>query len=230
MTSQNPFDAIAHYLRSELFPSTDFLSQRVLLGLTRLIAQGSPVSLEELGATLGIDNAAVKKAIAAVAPSRLRIDDNGGITAFAGLSQAPTHHSFVFNGRELFTWCAFDALFLPEVLGGGARVTSRCPVTEAEIRVTVTKDGPEEVAPGETVMSFVMPSADTCCADLRGAFCDHVNFLSSRKAGAVWLARVPDAAILSLADAFALGRVRNDSAFGGVLAESIETTTTRGAA
>ncbi len=227
--AETGFDAIAHYLRTELFPNSDLLSQRVLLSLYRLVANGSPVSLDALGASLGLDGETVKKVIAAVAPSRLQYDEAGRITAFAGLSQAPTRHRFTLGGRELFTWCAFDALFLPEILGGSARVTSTCPVTDAEISVTVTGGGPEAVTPGDAVMSFVMPSAETCRADLRGVFCNHVNFLSSPKAGAAWAARNPGATILSLGDAFALGRIRNRSAFGGVLADTNETMTTRGA-
>ncbi len=230
MTSQASFDAIVHYLRNELFPSSDHFSQHVLLGLYRLIAQGSPVSLEDLGTELGLGHAAVKRAIAAVAPSRLQYNDKGAIIAFAGLSQVPSPHRFSFGGRDLFTWCAFDTLFLPEVLGGSARVSSKCPITAKEIRFTVTEEGPQAVTPGETVMSFVMPSTDTCCTDLRDVFCNHVNFLASRQAGAAWLARNPDATILSLNDAFALGRIRNDSAFGGVLSGGPKQTITTGVA
>ena len=192
--AETKFDAIAHYLHNELFPNSELFSQRVLLGLYRLLAQGSPVSLEELSATLGLDSAAVQKVIAAVAPSRLQYDGKGKIIAFAGLSQVPAPHRFSFGGRALFTWCAFDALFLPEILGGPARVTSNCPVTEAEIRLTVTLDGPEEVAPRETAMSFVMPGTETCHTDLRGVFCNRVNFLASGQAADAWLARNPDAA------------------------------------
>jgi len=231
MTNQTSIDAIAHYLCSELFPNSEPFSQRVLLGLYRLIAQGSPVSLDKLGATLEINPAAVKRVIASVAPSRIQYDDEGRIIAFAGLSLVPAPHQFNFDGRVFFTWCAFDALFLPELLGGSAHVTSKCPVTAAEIRVTVTLDGPEEVMPRETVMSFVMPRAETCRTDLRGIFCNHVNFFSSRQAAAAWLARNPDAAILSLGDAYALGRIRNSSAFGDVLAGGLKRTIAkRGAA
>ena len=50
----------------------------------------------------------------------------------------------------------------------------------------MTSDGPDKVAPSETVMSFVMPSAETCRTDLRGVFCNHVNFLASRRAAAAY--------------------------------------------
>ena len=77
-------------------------------------------------------------------------------------------------------------------------------------------------------MSFVMPRAETCRTDLRGVFCNRVNFLSSRQAATACLARNPDAAILSLNDAFALGRVSNDSAFGDVLTGGFQQALTTG--
>ena len=229
MSDQKLFDVIANYLRTELFPRGDLLSQRVLVSLYRLIAKGDPVTLESLGATLGIDSDAVQEVIELVAPSRLQYDEAGRIIAFAGLSQVPTGHRFMFGKQELFTWCAFDTLFLPQLLGGNARVSSSCPVTDAEVRVSVTKDGLEDIQPNGAVMSFVMPEVENCCADLRGAFCNHVNFLASRQAGAGWLEQNTDAAILSLDDAFALGQIHIQSEFRDVLAEPISSTSSRGA-
>lgn len=219
MSDRTLFNVIAHYLRTELFPRGDLVSQRVLLGLYRQIATGDPVTIESLDATLGIDGVAVKEVIELVDPSRVQYDEAGRIIAFAGLSQAPTGHRFIFGEHELFTWCAFDTLFLPQLLGGTARVSSSCPVTDTEIRFTVTEDGLEDTQPNGAVMSFVMPDVEKCCADLRGAFCNHVNFLASRQAGAVWQERNTDAAIITLDDAFALGRIKNRSDFRDVLAD-----------
>jgi alkylmercury lyase len=218
MRDRKAFDTIAHYLRTELFPCSDFFSQHVLLTLYRLIAKGSPVSLESLGAASGSDSGAVKEVLEQVAPSRLQNDEAGRIVAFAGLTQMPANHRFVFNGRELFTWCAFDTLFLPELLDGTARISSVCPVTGAAIGMMVSKDGLEVSVAGAAVMSFVMPDAENCCADLRGTFCNHVNFFASRRAGDIWLEHNPRAAILSLDDAFALGRINNHAGFKDVLA------------
>ena len=64
-----------------------------------------------------------------------------------------------------------------------------------------------------------MPDVENCCADLRGTFCNHVNFLASRQAGTAWLERNADAAALTLDDAFALGRIKNRSDFRDVLAD-----------
>ena len=84
MSDRTLFNVIAHYLRTELFPRGDLVSQRVLLGLYRLIAKGDPVTIESLGATLGIDGVAVKEVIELVDPSRVQYDEAGRIIAFAG--------------------------------------------------------------------------------------------------------------------------------------------------
>lgn len=218
MRDQPLLDTIEGYLRTELFPQSDLLSQRVFLNLYRLLSEGSPVTRERISDALGIDNDFVKGVLDSVASSRFHYDEAGGIIAFAGLSLVPTPHRFEYGGQELFTWCAFDALFLPELLEGPARVSSLCPVTHAEIRLTVTPDGLEDVEPSGAVMTFVMPESGSHCADLRGAFCNHVNFLASRQASGAWLKRNVGAAVLSLGDAFELGHIRNVSGFKDVLA------------
>jgi len=217
MNNPDLLETVADYLRTELFPDIDPLSQRVLLGLYRLVAQGTPVTIDKLGTTLSINNGAVASILKSVEPSRLQFDEAGGIVAFTGLSQAPTNHRFVFGDRELYTWCAFDTLFLPQLLGGEARVSSTCPITKVKIQLAVTEAGPRFVEPSHAVMSFVMPDAKTRCGDLRGAFCNHVNFLASPEAGNTWAKRNAGTAIVSLDDAFDLGRARNEACFKDVL-------------
>jgi alkylmercury lyase len=39
------------------------------------------------------------------------------------------HHRFEINGLTLWTWCAWDSLFIPEILAQTARVASRDPET-----------------------------------------------------------------------------------------------------
>ncbi len=213
---QAAFDAIAYFLRTELFPGGDRFSQHVLLTLYRLLAKGSPVTLESLNAASGGDRAAVNAVVADIAPSRLRYDDAGRIFAFAGLTQRPAKHRFVLHGRELFTWCAFDALFLPQLLNGTAEISTRCPTTDTNITMAVG-DGVHTANPADTVMSFVTPDNGRCHADLRGTFCNHVHFFAARPAAEIWLANNPTATILSLQDAVRLARIRNEAAFGDVL-------------
>ena len=91
------FATIARYLQTELFPCSDPFSQRVLLALYRLVAKGTPVTLESLSSAIGADRDAVGEVVEAVAPSRLQYDEAGRIIAFAGLSQVPAKHRFMFG-------------------------------------------------------------------------------------------------------------------------------------
>ena len=103
MRDRNLFGTIALYLQTELFPCGDLFSQRALLTLYRLVAKGDPVTLERLGAAIGADLEAVVGVVEAVAPSRIQYDEAGRIIAFAGLSQVPANHRFMFGQLELFT-------------------------------------------------------------------------------------------------------------------------------
>lgn len=213
------FRVIADFLRDgSLFNRVDVQSQRALLTLYRLIAEGEPVSVERLAVRLGLDGTAVRSLLGRLPPSTYQYDEPGRIIGFGGLSQSPTRHRFTVGGRGLYTWCAFDGLFLPQLLDSPARITTACPVTRADIRLTVTPEGVEKADPMGVVMSFVMPETAGYRADLRGTFCRYVNFFASDQAGATWLTGNPGAVILSLAEAYALGRIRNETGFKDILA------------
>lgn len=81
--------------------------------------------------------------------------DDGAVVGLA-LSLRPTRHRFRVRGIDLYTWCGFDALFLPIMLGERAEVASTCPVTGAEIRMAVEPDGTaREVEPSTVVVGIV---------------------------------------------------------------------------
>jgi alkylmercury lyase len=133
-------------------------------------------------------------------------DEHGRIVAFGGLTLRPTTHRFTVGGRQLFTWCAWDTLFLPALLEQPARVESTCPITATAVRLTVDPSGVSARDPEELWMSFP-PVATTSTADITGTFCRHVHFLAGRGAADEWLDRHEGATTLTLADAFELGRL-----------------------
>jgi alkylmercury lyase len=219
MNGRENFEAIADYLRTELFPDNTVLSQRISLALYREVSKGVPVTASHLGDTLGMDEKTIRQTLADIDPSRLHYDENDNIVAFAGLSQIKAPHRFLCKGHALYTWCVFDALFLPQLLRAEAQVISVCPVTDATITMLVTSEGPQQIKPANTVMSFVRPGQENLCGNLRAAFCNHVNFFASRDIGENWQKKKPGADVLSLNAAFALGRIRNESYFKHVIHE-----------
>jgi alkylmercury lyase len=175
------------------FPACD--DAPVARELLRELAKGDPVPIASLD----------RRARAAVERwPNVKLDEDR-IVAFSGLSLTPTAHRFTVGGRALYTWCAWDTLYLPALLEQSAAVQSRCPVTAAAVRLTVMPDGIADAHPTDVRVSFP-PPAETSAADVTGTFCCHVHFLAGPAAGERWLRRHPEGIVLELADAYELGR------------------------
>jgi alkylmercury lyase len=187
------------------FPGRD--DAPLALALLDALARGEPVSPAAL-ATSGRDQTAVADALARW--PNVHRDAHERVVAFGGLSILPTPHGFAVAGQQLYTWCAWDTLFLPALLGQSADVQSTCPVTGAEVRLGVTPDGVGSADPKALWLSFP-PLGSASVADITGSFCCHVHFLAGRAAAARWLSDHPRAAALTLEDAFELGRLATQS-------------------
>ena len=88
------------------------------------------------------------------------------------------------------------------------------------IRLTVTPNGVQDVGPQTAVMSFLLPSAETFQADALKAmasFCHFIFFFPTSEAAAAWTASRPDTSVISLADAFELGRRMIVARYGSAL-------------
>jgi len=69
-------------------------------------------------------------------------------------------------------------------------------------------------------MSFLLPSAETFQADALKAmasFCHFIFFFPTAEAAAAWTASRPDTSVISLADAFELGRRMIVARYGSAL-------------
>ena len=196
-------------------PRFDQEEQRVALSLYRLLASGSPVTAAAVADRSGLPAGRVGELLDAW-PEVFR--DEGRVIAFGGLSLAGTKHAFDLDGHRLYTWCAWDTLFLPELLGRTAEVTSECPTTGNSIELTVTPARVDRVVPSDAALSMRAPT--DCCADddLIARFCRHVHFFASQQAAEQWLAeRADDGFTLSIEQGFELGRIANRTNFAGSL-------------
>lgn len=176
------------------------------LALLRLLAQGHPVPLASLAASLHRPEAAAAQGIQRL--TNVERDDQGRIVAAVGLSLLPTRHHFTVADRRLYTWCALDTLMYPALLGESASVSSPCPVTGAPIHLYVTSEGVQQLDPPNAVISLVVPEAEAASCDIRGTFCNIVHFFVSREAAQTWAAQQPAEQtlhILSVPAAFAVG-------------------------
>lgn len=195
---------------NEGMPASDD-DRRLMLTLYEMLAEGSPALVAALARRASLDPGAVQKTLDAW-PNVFR-DAEGRIMGFGGLALTTTAHAFDVDGRRLYTWCAFDPLFIAPLLGVGARVTSTCPVTDRAITLTVGPDGLQDVDPAGAVLSFLRPS-DVRGDDVIERFCHYVRLFASEEAATSWTADHPGTFVLALGDALELGR-RTFCALGG---------------
>jgi alkylmercury lyase len=139
------------------------------------------------------------------------------VIGFWGLSIRPMPHRITVNAHTLYTWCAWDTLFLPELLGATAEIESTCPTTGQPITLTV--DGTKVTGrhPAETVLSFLHRD-EPFDADSIATFCHYVHFFANPEAAAEWTGEHEGTFTLSLADGSAVAGLTNRARFPSILA------------
>lgn len=196
------FAAFAPRLAARLAPadaprdSADFL-----LALLHHLAVGEPVPPTALAHALRWPLAQVEQAMARAAG--LERDAAGNVVGYA-LTLRETPYAFVIDGHTLHTWCAFDTLFFPALLGCTAQVSSHCAASGTPIHLTVAPDAIHALQPAGAVVSMVLPTESE---DVRSGFCNRVRFLSSAQAGQAWAATHPGIEPMAVAEVFTLARV-----------------------
>ncbi|MFQ5550132.1 MAG: organomercurial lyase [Gemmatimonadales bacterium] len=211
------FEELAAHL-----PAFSLTDQETALTIYRELAKGDPVSDAELAQALDLTTVeAHERRTSSALKSLTYLDSEDRIIGFGGLATLPMHHEFLVNGRKLWTWCAWDSLFIPELLGAEARVTSPDPRTKTPVRLTVTTGGVREIDPPTAVVSFIRTHADVftkSAANVMASFCHYVFFFESQESGEAWASEHADTFLVSMDDALALTRRLNARNFGDALA------------
>lgn len=205
----NTVGALASELLARL-PAVAGEERRLGLEVYRQLAQGEPVLTSALARALHVSVDTVDELLGHPNLQCLTyLDDQKRIIGFGGLAIREMPHQFKVDGRTLYTWCAWDSLFIPGILGLEAEVESPAPASAIRIRLRVGPDGVNWVQPQSAVMSFLLPSAQTFQGDVLKAmasFCHYIFFFPDRNTAAAWTRSHPDTAVISVSDAFELGR------------------------
>jgi alkylmercury lyase len=212
-----PVDEYWGKLASFLLPFSPE-EQRAAVALYRELAEGRPVHADQLGRALGVSLAESHALLQREAIKRfVYADDEGRVLGFGGLATAPMPHRFDVQGRTLWTWCAWDSLFIPEILSASAHVTSADPENGEIVSLVVTPHRVESAVPETAVVSFIeleAPVFQGSAANVMANFCHFVFFFSTLSSGERWIAKRPGTFLYGLEDAFALARRLNARNFG----------------
>ena len=193
-------ELLARQLAEGLRGDHDALGREVV----RLLARGHPVTPERLASALQMTAERVAGVLAGLAD--LEVDQGGNILGW-GLTLIPTPHRFRMNGQTFYTWCALDALTYPALLQVVASVESSCPVSGAPMTLSITPAGVHHLTPPRSVVSLVIPGQGSACDSDRKSFCNQSLFFRSRRDALRWQASSPTARLLSVADAYQVGRL-----------------------
>lgn len=171
----------------------------IRLAAWRLLSKGEPVAVEAIAQQAGRDGTEVQRCLHG--SSDVTVD--GRIDAVMGLSLRPTQHRIRIEGKQLYTWCALDLLFIPLALGVTAEIESTSPASGESVCALVTPNGVEHIDPTTAVVSVVPIRLGS--SEIRGAFCNFVHFFSSEGDASSWRADNPDGWVLPATYAFQLG-------------------------
>jgi hypothetical protein len=146
----------------------------------QILATGRPWDPAS-GADLGIDTVSVRAAIDhLVAVGRARTDEEGRVTAAAGLSTVPTEHHILIGFDPRWTSCAYDALGIFGALGADGVLATRSPSTGAAIHVLFEGGRPV----GSDAVLFY--ADESCCSRPNEDWCPNVNLFEDRSSAERW--------------------------------------------
>ncbi len=197
------------------FPRLDRADQKLSLKLYQLLADGEAVDPLHLAQAINMPIAEVRQTLNQW--PGVYYDENDRIIGFWGLTIKETRHRFEVNGKTLYTWCAWDTLFIPELLDATAHVTSTCAATNEPIRLTVSPTAAEARGPSDIAVSFLIPDKTKFQENLTASFCHFVYFFRDREVGKQWVAKHAGTFLLSLEEALKVGRKMNAAQYRDVL-------------
>ena len=185
-------------------PPISHESKRLARRVARLLAEGEPLEIERIAHVLERPEPEVEAAIAEL-PWVVR-DDRERVVGFWGLGLIKTPHRLRVAGRDLYAFCAMDALYLPFLLGAEIEIESTDPTTGEPIALTVSPEGLGDVSPAEAAVSLRIP-ADGFTGDslqvIKDA-CHFIHFFASEEAAHECARRHDGIFVVSLQDAFEL--------------------------
>ncbi|WP_030485880.1 organomercurial lyase [Nocardioides aequoreus] len=148
---------------------------------TRLLATAAPITAAMLATEVDLTDeqveAALRRLAAAGAISR---DESGEVVAAGGLAVTRAWHRLLLDGRQYWTWCAFDGIGIPAALELDAVLDTRCPTCGAGLRITITAGS---LPAGIPVVGW-LPGGP--CANVQADFCPEANLFCTEAHLATW--------------------------------------------
>jgi alkylmercury lyase len=216
MTSNTKIEDWARQLAAAT-PTLDHEQQRIAQHIYHLIAGlAEPVTVAQIAESAKVLPDQVEESLHSW--PLVLWDDQDRVVGFWRIHAEPISptHAIEVDGIMVYAWCAWDTLFITEILGRQTRVTSTDPQTGATVRLMVTPKGVTSVQPPDAVVSLLLPE-DGLTDDAIQRFCHKVHFFTSPESAEAWIDGRPGLFHVTVDEAFQLGRVTNRLRMGAIL-------------
>ncbi|MGH2536498.1 MAG: organomercurial lyase [Candidatus Promineifilaceae bacterium] len=165
---------------------------RLFIQALRLLALGRPVTREQVAQIAAGLEMPSEEAQTTLDLMSERSGQGGAaqIVGLGGLSLNNWTHKLRLGGRAFSTWCAFDTLYLPPLLGQVGEVESPDPITKEPVQLTVTPAGLGRYSPAGAVISMVVPQVSgqglQSAEQIWSTFCNYSHYFASPATARQW--------------------------------------------
>jgi alkylmercury lyase len=168
-----------------------------------LLARGAAITAEELAAVTGMKREKLHGHLDDLnRAGRIRRDEAGRVIGSAGVSVTKDRHEIELDGRQFWTWCAYDILGIFGALGANGRALSPSPDGQT-IEVQFERGLPVNAnavlfRPDDELMS--------CCENVYEEWCPNSNLFADAERAMTWAdQRGISGRVMDLAEASKLG-------------------------
>ncbi|WP_444993890.1 organomercurial lyase [Aliikangiella sp. IMCC44359] len=190
-----------------ILPKFSELEKRVSKYLYIELAKGYPVPLAKIVKQLDIPEEQVRKLIDTLA--YVEQNQNDEIIAYRGVTLSPTKHALVTNNSTVYTWCAFDTLFLLDLIDEPAHIHSTCAACNKKLILKPSKLAGSQFENNSMVMSLFVPEPSAYQESLRDSFCCKVHFFCNETCGQQWSSQQSNIELFSVDDSLTIAQERN---------------------
>lgn len=199
----------------DIFMNLSELDQHISLSIYQIIGKGLPASIEQLAESVHISTNDLKSKLLLWPGVSINRDEE--VVRFWGISLENMYHTLEFEDAKVYAWCAWDALFIPELVQKKAIIKSKCPITKEEIVLTIDSNGNITSKNEDVVVSFLLPEETAMLSDVITNLSHFVYFFSSLKAGEEWTKDHKGTYLISLEEATTLSQLKNSLQFKDTL-------------
>lgn len=159
-------------LLPESFTNLPLEEQELSLAIYNGLATGKPVNIEDL-----VNNASLNRDVVSEIIGRwpgIFYNDDMEIVSYWGLAIPEMIHKIQLKDLTLYGWCAWDTLFIPQLIAQKATIRSTCMTTKEEIVIELDKHGNLVSTKDDIVVSMLTIDEENLHDDVIATFCHFI--------------------------------------------------------